>query len=93
MFDVIAIYLISTGTLYHLSIHPTTIVSTFIVPSLRPSVQEVLDRALSGTETSNYDLDFETKSKEIRYLLVNATTRRDAENHIIGGMSNYCSLN
>jgi len=60
------------------------LVSTFIVPSLRPSVQEVLDRALSGTETSNYDLDFETKSKEIRYLLVNATTRRDAENHIIG---------
>merc|ERR1712238_271117 len=60
------------------------LVSTFIVPSLRPSVQEVLDRALSGTETSNYDLDFETKSKEIRYLLVNATTRRDAENNIVG---------
>jgi hypothetical protein len=25
-----------------------------------------------------------TKSNEIRYLLVNATTRRDAENHIVG---------
>lgn len=58
--------------------------STFIVPSLRQSVQEVLDKALRGIETSNYELEFETKTKEIRYLLVNATTRRDAENNIIG---------
>ena len=58
--------------------------STFIVPSLRNSVQEVLNNALHGVETSNYELEFETKSKEIRYLLVNATTRRDAENNIIG---------
>lgn len=61
------------------------LVSTFIVPSLRNSVQEVLDKALHGNETSNYELEFETKSKEIRYLLVNATTRRDAENNIVGG--------
>jgi len=60
------------------------LVSTFIVPSLRPSVQEVLDQALHGSETSNYELEFETKSKEIRYLLVNATTRRDVENNIVG---------
>jgi len=60
------------------------LVSTFIVPSLRKSVQEVLDGALRGNETSNYELEFETKSKEIRYLLVNATTRRDPENHIVG---------
>jgi len=60
------------------------LVSTFIVPSLRRSVQEVLDRALKGIETSNYELEFETKKKEIRYLLVNATTRRDAEFNIIG---------
>jgi len=60
------------------------LVSKFIVPSLRQSVQEVLDRALHGHETSNYELEFETKSKEIRYLLVNATTRRDAENRIVG---------
>jgi PAS domain S-box-containing protein len=60
------------------------LVSTFIVSSLRQSVQEVLDNALQGNETSNYELEFETKSREIRYLLVNATTRRDAENNIIG---------
>jgi len=60
------------------------LVSTFIVEKLRPSVQQVLDDALQGNETSNYELEFETKSKEIRYLLVNATTRRDAENNIVG---------
>jgi hypothetical protein len=54
------------------------------VPSLRQSVHEVMDKALEGTETSNYELEFETKSKEIRYLLVNATTRRDAEYNITG---------
>ena len=65
------------------------LVSTFIVPSLRNSVQEVLDKALHGNETSNYELEFETKSKEIRYLLVNATTRRDAENNIVGGQFHF----
>ena len=60
------------------------LVETFIVPKLRPSVQEVLDNALKGVETSNYELEFRTKSNEIRYLLVNATTRRDAENNIVG---------
>ena len=45
------------------------LVSTFIVEKLRPSVQQVLDNALQGNETSNYKLEFETKSKEIRYLL------------------------
>ena len=31
------------------------LVKTFIVPKLHRSVKEVLDRALLGTETSNYD--------------------------------------
>ena len=30
------------------------------------------------------ELEFVTKFGETRYLLVNATTRRDAENHIVG---------
>ena len=60
------------------------LVSTFIVPNLRHSVQEVLDNALKGVETSNYELEFRTKSNEIRYLLVNATTRRDANINIVG---------
>jgi hypothetical protein len=54
-------------------------VDTFIVPKLRTSVQDVLDNALKGRGTSNYELEVRTKSSEIRFLLVNATTRRDAE--------------
>ena len=60
------------------------LVSTFIVPKLRQSVQDVLENALRGNETSNYELEFRTKSNEIRYLLVNATTRRDADYNIVG---------
>jgi PAS domain-containing protein len=37
-----------------------------------------------GCGTSNYELEFRTKSNEIRYLLVNATTRKDANNNIVG---------
>lgn len=61
-----------------------SLVDTFIVPSMRDSVQEVLDNALEGRGTSNFDLEFRTKSNEIRHLLVNATTRRDAENNVVG---------
>ena len=61
------------------------LVETFIVPSFQKSVQEVLDKALRGEETSNYDLEFKTKTGEIRYLLLNATTRRDPENNVVGG--------
>jgi PAS domain S-box-containing protein len=60
------------------------LVSTFIVPDLRKSVQDILEKALKGIETSNYYLEFHTKTNEIRYLLVNATTRRDDESNIVG---------
>ena len=60
------------------------LVSTFIVQKLKSSVQQVLDLALQGNETSNYELEFTTKSNEIRYLLVNASTRRDPDYNIVG---------
>jgi PAS domain S-box-containing protein len=60
------------------------LVSDFIEPAFKESVQQVLDDALRGMKTSNYELTFLTKSKEIRYLLVNATTRRDAAGNIVG---------
>ena len=66
------------------------LVSTFIVPKLQKSVQEVLDNALRGNETSNYELEFRTKSDETRYLLVNATTRRNADGHIVGVVGMCC---
>ena len=60
------------------------LVKAFIVQKLKASVQQIMDLALQGNETSNYELEFTTKSKQIRYLLVNASTRRDPENNIVG---------
>ena len=59
-------------------------VTTFISPKLKVAVQKVLDDALNGIETSNYELEFTTKSGEVRYLLVNATTRRDVDGSVVG---------
>ena len=42
-----------------------------------------MDKALCGNETSNYELKFRTKTNEVRYLLVNVTTRRDLESNIV----------
>jgi PAS domain S-box-containing protein len=60
------------------------LVETFIAPSMQEKVQEILDSALAGHETSNYELEFVSKSGESKYLLVNATTRRDPENAVVG---------
>jgi len=43
-----------------------------------------MDNAWKGEETSNYELEFGTKSNEIRYLLLNETTCRDEDSNIIG---------
>lgn len=56
----------------------------YIAPSMRPKVQEILDAALQGNETSNYELEFVSKSGEPRFMLVNATTRRDPEFNVVG---------
>ena len=60
------------------------LVATFIVPNLRHYVQEVFDNTLKGVETSNYELEFRTKSNEVPYLLVNTTTRQDTYLDIVG---------
>lgn len=54
------------------------LVPTFIMPELQKSVQYVLDQALHGNETSNYELEFCSASDEIRYLLgkINATSAK-----------------
>jgi len=61
-----------------------SLVQTFIVPKMQASVQDVLDTALQGIGTANYELEFRTKSQEIRHLLVNATTRRDNAENVVG---------
>lgn len=61
-----------------------SLVEKFIVPHMQASVRDVLENAKQGRGTSNYELEFRTKSNEFRHLLVNATTRRDAENNVVG---------
>jgi PAS domain S-box-containing protein len=63
-----------------------SLVETFIDPSLRQSVEAVLDMALQGNGTSNYELEFQTKSGESRYMLVNITPRRDGNDDIVGAV-------
>jgi PAS domain S-box-containing protein len=59
-------------------------VDTFIAPEHRVAIHGVLDSALKGRGTTNFELEICTRSNEVRYLLVNAETRRDAENKIVG---------
>ena len=59
-------------------------VETFMEPDLRASMHEVVANALRGRGTSNFELEIRNKANEIRFFLVNATTRRDAENNVVG---------
>ena len=44
----------------------------------------MLQKALSGVETSNYELPLLSKTGKRSTVLLNATTRRDAKGGIIG---------
>ena len=55
-----------------------------IASELCGTVQDMMDKTLYSNETLNYELEFRTKTNEVRYLLVNATTRRDVESNIVG---------
>jgi PAS domain-containing protein len=56
----------------------------FIEEELQAGVGEVLKKALTGEETANYELPLVTKKGERLYLLVNATSRRDAAGDVVG---------
>lgn len=60
------------------------LVQEFITEDYRISVQEVLQNALQGTETSNYEFPLYTKEGARVDVLLNATTRRDVNGNVIG---------
>ena len=60
------------------------LVQNFIQPEDRSSVDSVLQKALTGIETSNFDLPLISKIGKRSSVLLNATTRRDANGAIIG---------
>ena len=56
----------------------------FITPEFQKSVKEVLDNALQGRETANFEFPLYTKDRRRVEVLLNATTRRDVDGAVIG---------
>jgi PAS domain S-box-containing protein len=61
------------------------LVEDLITPEYRVQIQEALDDALQGRETADIEFPLFTKSQERVDVLLNATTRRDA-NGVVTGM-------
>ena len=60
------------------------LVAEFITEEYKDSVGQVLGQALQGTETANFEFPLYTKKGRRLEVLLNATTRRDIDNNIIG---------
>ncbi|KAJ1451244.1 hypothetical protein M885DRAFT_589608 [Pelagophyceae sp. CCMP2097] len=61
------------------------LVSTFITVEYRTSVQDVLEKAMHGVETSNFEFPLMNKDgSRLINILLNATTRRDAFGGVVG---------
>lgn len=59
-------------------------VDEFISKEFKDSVRNILDSALAGKETENYELPVYAKAQHRVLILLNATTRRDMGGHITG---------
>lgn len=60
------------------------IVDDFISDDHKAAVKNVLDKALQGKETSNFEFHLYTKDGRRVDMLINSTTRRDMAGNIIG---------
>ena len=56
----------------------------FISIQYRDAVKQVLDNALNGEDTANFEFGIYTKHGSYKVLLLNATTRRDADGQVTG---------
>ena len=61
-----------------------SLVEEFITKDYQASVQMVLDQALTGKETANFEFPLMTKAGVRLDVLLNATTRRDEQGNVIG---------
>ena len=61
-----------------------SLVKEFITDDFKRGVQKVLDMALQGDETENFEFPLITKGGARIEVLLNATTRRDEQGNIIG---------
>ncbi|MCH7974606.1 MAG: PAS domain S-box protein [Bacteroidetes bacterium] len=60
------------------------LVEEFITDDYKQSVSKVLNDALEGKDTSNYEFPLYTKDKKPLMILLNASVRRDVEGNITG---------
>jgi PAS domain S-box-containing protein len=60
------------------------LVSEFITDEYKEPVGEVLEKALRGEETANYEFPLYTKAGHRLDVLLNSTTRRDTDGRIVG---------
>ena len=61
-----------------------TSIMELILPDNKVEVEEILRKALSGDETSNYQLPFKTITNDMIDLLINSSSRRDVNGNIMG---------
>jgi hypothetical protein len=62
----------------------SNLVLDFITKEYQVSVKEVLDNALQGSKTANFEFPLFTKDQRRVDVLLNATTRRDVSGNIVG---------
>ena len=60
------------------------LVERFITNDYKMSVKGVLDEALTGRETANYEFPLYSKTNARIDVLLNSTTRRDAQGRVVG---------
>jgi PAS domain S-box-containing protein len=60
------------------------LVEVYITQEYRESVKMVLDNALKGKETANFEFPLFTADKRRVEVLLNATTRRDVSGNVVG---------
>ena len=60
------------------------LVQTYITKDYQKAVKQVLDDALLGKETANYEFPLFTKTKERVMVLLNSSTRRNANGDVTG---------
>ena len=67
-----------------LYLYSQNLVQEFITKEYRAAVKAVLDKALRGKETANFEFPLITKNGVRIEVLLNATTRRDEQGNVIG---------
>jgi PAS domain S-box-containing protein len=60
------------------------LVANFITDDYKASVGEIMEKALKGEETANFEFQLFTKYGDRVDVLLNSTTRRDASGKIVG---------